>query len=278
MSRIAGSLIATMRGPQVRRGSVLVSLQYRSTGKERDAESGNDYFGARYYASSMGRFLSPDWSAKVQPVPYAKLDDPQSLNLYSYVRNNPLSRVDADGHCDSSAKASANTACHTVSDLRLTGGYAQQLKNAEGEAGGKPIPAYKDVGDKHHTAGWGHVDDSVALGTKVDEKQAQQFFDGDRAKGLTAVKDVLSSNGSHEWSYGEFTALVDLTYQAGTGILTDKSSPNLMKAINAGDYDAGSKELRATRINGEPAPPGMQQGMENRSDMRKDIWNGKDPN
>jgi RHS repeat-associated protein len=32
----------------------------RSTGKERDAESGNDYFGARYYASSMGRFMSPD--------------------------------------------------------------------------------------------------------------------------------------------------------------------------------------------------------------------------
>jgi len=70
------------------------------TGKERDTESGNDYFGARYYASSMGRFLSPDWSAKVAPVPYAKLDDPQSLNLYAYVRNNPLSRADLDGHSD----------------------------------------------------------------------------------------------------------------------------------------------------------------------------------
>jgi len=53
------------------------------TGKERDAESGNDYFGARYYASSVGRWLSPDWSAQVEPVPYSKLDDPQSLNLYS---------------------------------------------------------------------------------------------------------------------------------------------------------------------------------------------------
>jgi RHS repeat-associated protein len=68
------------------------------TGKERDAESGNDYFMARYYASSMGRFMSPDWSAKQDPVPYAKLDDPQSLNLYAYVRNNPLSRADIDGH------------------------------------------------------------------------------------------------------------------------------------------------------------------------------------
>jgi hypothetical protein len=46
----------------------------------------------------MGRFLSPDWSAKAEPVPYAKLADPQSLNLYVYVLNNPLSHVDPDGH------------------------------------------------------------------------------------------------------------------------------------------------------------------------------------
>jgi RHS repeat-associated protein len=69
-----------------------------STGKERDTESGNDYFEARYYSSAMGRFMSPDWSAKVAPVPYAKMDDPQTLNLYAYVGNNPLIHVDADGH------------------------------------------------------------------------------------------------------------------------------------------------------------------------------------
>ena len=70
------------------------------TSKERDVESGNDYFGARYYASSMGRFLSPDWSAKVAPVPYATLDNPHTFNLYAYMRNNPLDGVDPDGHCD----------------------------------------------------------------------------------------------------------------------------------------------------------------------------------
>lgn len=77
------------------------------TGKERDAESGNDYFGARYYASNMGRFMSPDWSAKVEPVPYSKLDYPQSLNLYSYVGNNPLSNADSDGHACFSLNASS---------------------------------------------------------------------------------------------------------------------------------------------------------------------------
>ena len=45
------------------------STEHHFTGKERDSESGNDYFGARYYASSMGRFMSPDWSAKEEPVP-----------------------------------------------------------------------------------------------------------------------------------------------------------------------------------------------------------------
>jgi RHS repeat-associated protein len=73
-------------------------VRSRCTGKERDAESGLDYFGARYYGSSMGRFMSPDWSGGASAVPYADFSDPQSLNLYSYVRNNPLSRADPDGH------------------------------------------------------------------------------------------------------------------------------------------------------------------------------------
>jgi len=73
----------------------------RSTGKERDSESGNDYFGARYYASSMGRFMSPDYDEAdddPEPVPYAALENPQTLNLYTYGRNNPLGGVDVDGH------------------------------------------------------------------------------------------------------------------------------------------------------------------------------------
>ena len=81
---------------------------YKFTGKERDTESGLDYFGARYYASNMGRFMSPDWSAKIEPVPYSKLDNPQSFNLYAYVGNNPLSNADTDGHaCISLVNASS---------------------------------------------------------------------------------------------------------------------------------------------------------------------------
>jgi RHS repeat-associated protein len=63
------------------------------TGKERDTESGNDYFGARYYGSSMGRFMTPDPST----LEYADPTNPQSFNLYSYVLNNPLINFDPDG-------------------------------------------------------------------------------------------------------------------------------------------------------------------------------------
>jgi RHS repeat-associated protein len=38
------------------------------TGKERDTESGLDMFGARYYGSSLGRFMTPDWAAKATAV------------------------------------------------------------------------------------------------------------------------------------------------------------------------------------------------------------------
>jgi RHS repeat-associated protein len=73
---------------------------YKFTGKERDSESNLDDFGARYYASQYARFISPDWSEKPEPVPYASLAYPQSLNLFSYVQNNPLSRTDPNGHCN----------------------------------------------------------------------------------------------------------------------------------------------------------------------------------
>lgn len=68
-------------------------IRSRCTGKERDSESGLDNFGARYNASSMGRFMTPD------SIAYSDLDDPQSLNLYSYVGNHPTSMIDPDGHC-----------------------------------------------------------------------------------------------------------------------------------------------------------------------------------
>lgn len=60
--------------------------------------TGLDFFIARYFSGAQGRFTTPDWSEKPQPIPYVDLSNPQTLNLYSYVINNPLNRIDPLGH------------------------------------------------------------------------------------------------------------------------------------------------------------------------------------
>jgi len=74
---------------------------HKFTSKERDSESYLDNFGARYFSSLIGRFMSPDWSSVPTPVPYADLTNPQTLNLYAMARDNPVSFADLDGHCSS---------------------------------------------------------------------------------------------------------------------------------------------------------------------------------
>ncbi len=63
------------------------------TGKERDFETGLDYFGARYYRAEIGRFTTVDPAMAVGE----NLVDPQRWNRYAYVRNNPLRYTDPDG-------------------------------------------------------------------------------------------------------------------------------------------------------------------------------------
>src|SRR5258708_32295809 len=74
------------------------SQNYKFEGKERDTETQNDDFGAREYSWRFGRWLSSDWSAVPEPVPYANLTNPQTLNLYSMVHDDPESFADLDGH------------------------------------------------------------------------------------------------------------------------------------------------------------------------------------
>jgi RHS repeat-associated protein len=63
------------------------------TGKEHDSESGLDYFGARYYANVLGRWVSTD-SAIITLDAF----DPQTWNRYSYAFNKPVTLVDPNGN------------------------------------------------------------------------------------------------------------------------------------------------------------------------------------
>jgi RHS repeat-associated protein len=103
--------------------STQVAQHYKFTGKERDTESGLDNFGARYEASSLGRFMTPDWAAKPATVPYAKFGDPQTLNLYAYTENGPVNKADADGH-----KFAAPVGVDSlISDMSFLQGWSQSF-------------------------------------------------------------------------------------------------------------------------------------------------------
>jgi len=124
------------------------------TSQQRDAESGNDYFGARYYGSNSGRFMSPD------PVG-GDIGNPQTLNRYAYVINDPLNRIDAFGLQDtictgtgpgpyscsvpnvplippSSAVDLVGPTAGPAPPVELDSGSLSDLGNALGNSGGQP--------------------------------------------------------------------------------------------------------------------------------------------
>jgi len=85
-------LSAAGRGASLGYGATDGARQ-KFTQKERDIETGLDYFLTRYYSSTQGRFTSYD----IVFVTAKRLIDPQRLNLYVYARNNPLKFIDGDG-------------------------------------------------------------------------------------------------------------------------------------------------------------------------------------
>ena len=61
--------------------------RYKFTGQEYDAETGLYYYGARYYDPKLARFITADTIVQ-------DFSDPQTLNRYSYARNNPINLID----------------------------------------------------------------------------------------------------------------------------------------------------------------------------------------
>ena len=114
------------------------------TGKERDTETGLDYFGARYYGSNMGRFTTPD-----RPFADQKVADPQSWNLYSYVTNNPLRFVDPTGTVKRDATGQIIFTPKGKVDTNFSNGDPRKGSMQRGYIqadNGKKIEAFQQVG------------------------------------------------------------------------------------------------------------------------------------
>ena len=153
---------------------------YKFTGKERDSESNLDNFGARYNSSQMGRFMSPD------PLG-GKLTDPQTLNKYSYVRNNPITLTDPTG-------------LYTVN---CTEGAEKDQKKCNKAADNFEKQRLKDLNSKHDdvrgaAAAWGGPTDKNGI-TVTFKSQAQVDADAGNTDPNTKVGAMVGPvpNGSH---------------------------------------------------------------------------------
>jgi len=190
------------------------------TGKERDWETGLDFLGARYFSSAQGRFTSPDWSAVPTPVPYANLRDPQTLNLYVYMRNNPLNGTDPDGHCglnwacwqqfgsgvaDTTYRPIVQAVSHPINTLGALGNAvmhpvdtAVAVKNAvvdttKAALSGDPNAIGKVTGTVVSavvTAGVGKAVSSVAEGAEIGEAATTTLY---RAVGSSEAESIGST-------------------------------------------------------------------------------------
>jgi RHS repeat-associated protein len=100
------------------------STRQKFTSKERDIETGLDYFGARYYSRIQGRFTGVD------PIKLTtgRLLDPQRLNLYEYCRNNPLKYIDPDGEDLVLANAAARARARQVLAPGLTAAERRNIR------------------------------------------------------------------------------------------------------------------------------------------------------
>ena len=198
------------------------AVNQKFTGKERDLETNFDYFGARYYGYVQGRFTSPDWSTKAEPVPYATLDNPQSFNLYVYVGNNPLSRTDPTGH------------------YICNGDQCKQVADA--------LDAIKKAA----------ASDSLTKDQKAALQKVIGFY-GDAGKDNKVRIDAASgssgkNNGGTSTSNGRTTITLDLSHWDAKGAPLNGGSPDTEKAgtvAHEGEHGVQQKAHGMPTSNGQ---------------------------
>jgi RHS repeat-associated protein len=189
-------------------GSATTPTEHHFTGKERDTESGNDYFGARYYSSSMGRFMTPDPSG----LTYAIAANPQSLNLYSYALNNPLKFIDPTGmYCFYGGKGDTPANDSDPTDYDFT--------DEPGDCGGQWI----DNPSSTVTVSAGGDNGNTLSTFPSDVSQNFQFIPG---KGCAAALKTAGANGSAINNYYN-------NYQAPINSAANANGvdPNLLAAV-----------------------------------------------
>jgi len=221
---------------------------------------GNDFFGARYYSSSFGRFMSPDWSATADPVPYARLDDPQSLNLYAYVRNNPLSLVDRNGHssdCGGVGDPSVVCVVTTVWDR-----FKSWFSGGGGDSHNTPVVSSRILPYGSVVAAVGHH--YIPQQFAQDFNGATQKFSDEITTGPLADRTVNYFDALHR-GYNEQVEDIILQYMKDTGKTVEDLSTSDIKAIVQRMKDAGGaiEEFNTRLTTANPEARSLEQALGN---------------
>ena len=177
-------------------GGCPYTTEQHFTGKERDSDSGNDYFGARYYTAAYGRFLSAD-----PLLNSGRPSNPQSWNRYSYGFNNPLSVVDPTGLYNLPANCLQDIECSKI---------AAQLKSGL-EALNKALDDPKIAGKLGSEAVARLSEGLAAFGTENDGNNVNVQLGAVNGGAMQTDPKFDGSN-----SYSGFTVTIDPN-KAGNG-------------------------------------------------------------
>lgn len=232
-------------------------VRQQFTSKERDNETGLDYFGARYYSSTQGRFTSVDpENAGANP------SDPQSWNGYAYARNNPLVYTDPEGR-DYRVCSPDTKECVTYTDKEF-----DQLKS-----GGPPDGYTFKNGNIYYkgdlTATYSH--DCLYCDQFVDE-MARQTAPIPKATFLFGVAAVVGgvTGGTAYYALTPFLAptvtTLGLSSATGTGAVVTEGSLASLSIQQLNGVIRGTQKQLLNRLFG--------QGMEG---AEQAIANGKVP-
>ncbi|PYT95265.1 MAG: hypothetical protein DMG36_02720 [Acidobacteria bacterium] len=206
---------------------------YKFEGKERDTETGNDDFGARYYSNRFGRWLSADWSAVPAPVPYANLTNPQTLNLYSMVADDPESFADLDGHTQQSQGGAEGECAAAGGGSSSNGSCARQpaQDNATQQAQTERSVTVID-GTSYH---------GRSATTAYSFETTSSFnADGTHTRTDTATSAYFSNEAGHEGQYLGATQLTRVVTTAKDG----------SQSVTTSEKAIGQKQAQATVGNG----------------------------
>lgn len=259
---------------RIRAGGCAGSRYPFLTRKERDNETGLDYFGARYFASTQGRFTSPD-----PLLGSGRIGSPQTWNRYNYVLNNPLKFSDLLGLFEYLPGTSNDD------QKRIKKAYDELVKaRGKYKVGSKQ---YNAINDSLNALGAPGVKNNVFVGVDNNLKtpgetfSSPEYANGNNVSGsqsvvmlnLSGFKNDDQGNAQLAGALGhEGTHVADAQAEAGRLIGTSMAQMNSL-ASTGGIMSRAISEVHAYRVSAYIAAAITPSSIINSSFGGYEIWN-----